>query len=263
MADNSPDELLAGFERYREWYLKNRDPISEDRMLWRAQTFRHLVHLLPGQTILELGCGTGVFTRRLASVSRGENPITAVTFADGTSRPAELPTDIEFLHASSISESLRDKHYDFVVAMDLLDRRNCTSFLRTVYGMLKPGGQVVFYQSNPWNVVLKLRRMLSNFRKRQDPRSLLSRTQLYELMSDVGFIRAFSVYNDFVYAPLTLQLIWLLRNLSIIFENTPGLQRLAGSILLHAQKPPSQVERPAKSLFAHEQLRRAVSVVIP
>ena len=262
MADTSPDELLAGFERYREWYLKNRDPISEDRMLWRAQTFRHLVHLLPGQTVLELGCGSGVFTRRLASVCRGENPITAVTFADGTSRPAQLPTNIEFLHASSISESLRDRHYDFVVAMDLLDRRNCTSFLQTVYRILKPGGQVVFYQSNPWNVVLKLRRLLSNCRKRQDPRSLLSRTQLYELMSEVGFIRVFSVYNDFVYAPLTRRLIWLLRNLSIIFENTPGVQTLAGSILIHGQKP-GTVELPTVSLFAHEQLRRSVSIVIP
>src|SRR5207247_486518 len=109
----------------------------------------------PGQTILELGCGSGVFTRRLASVCRGENSITAVTFAEGTSRPAQLPTNIEFLHASSMFESLRDRHYDFIVAMDLLDRRNCTSFLQTVYRILKPGGQVVFYQSNPWNVVLK------------------------------------------------------------------------------------------------------------
>ena len=262
MADASPNELLAGFERYREWYLENRDPISEDRMLWRAQTFRHLVHLLPGQTILELGCGSGVFTRRLAFICRGENPITAVSFTDETSRPAQLPTNIEFLHESSLPESLRDKHYDFVVAMDLLDRRNCTSFLRTVYGILKPGGQVVFYQSNPWNVVLKLRRMLSNFRKRQDPRSLLSRTQLYELMSEVGFIRVFTVYNDFVYAPLARQLIWLLRNLSIVFENMPGVQTLAGSILIHAQKP-GAVELPAVSLFAHEQLRRNVSIVIP
>jgi dolichol-phosphate mannosyltransferase len=262
MADTNQDELLAGFEHYREWYLKNRDPISEDRMLWRAQTFRHLVHLLPGQTILELGCGSGVFTRRLAFVSRGENPITAVTFAEGTGRPAQLPMNIEFLHGSSLSESLRDRHYDFVVAMDLLDRRNCTSLLQTVYRILKPGGQVVFYQSNPWNVVLKVRQMLSNFRKRRDPRSLLSRTQLYELMSEVGFIRLFSVYNDFVYAPLTRQLIWLLRNLSIIFENMPGVQTLAGSILIHAQKP-GAVELPSVSLFAHEQLRRSVSLVIP
>src|SRR5207249_5211510 len=121
----------------------------------------------------------------------------------------------------------------------------------TKYRILTPVSHIVFYQSKPWNVLLKLRRMLSSFGKRHDPRSLLSRTQLYELMSEVGFIRVFSVYNDFVYAPLTRQLIWLLRNLSIVFENMPGVQTLAGSILIHAQKP-GAVELPAVSLFAHE-----------
>jgi len=33
--------------------------------------------------------------------------------------------------------------------------------------------------------------------------------------------------------------IWFLRNLSIILENMPGLRTLAGSIVLHAQKPPA------------------------
>ena len=66
-------ETLAIREQFRDHYLQRRDPIAEDRMLWRAQTFRHMVHLLPGQTILELGCGQGIFTRQLVRVSRGEN----------------------------------------------------------------------------------------------------------------------------------------------------------------------------------------------
>src|SRR5215510_13934875 len=73
-------DIFAAREQYRDHYLRSRDPISEDRMLWRAQTFRHLMHLLPGQTILELGCGQATFTSQLARASRGENPITALTF---------------------------------------------------------------------------------------------------------------------------------------------------------------------------------------
>ena len=38
---------------------------------------------------------------------------------------------------------------------------------------------------------------------------------------------------------------------------------LAGAILVHAQKPPRLVERPKTSLFAHEQLRRSVSIIVP
>ncbi|TMA04491.1 MAG: glycosyltransferase, partial [Deltaproteobacteria bacterium] len=163
----------------------------------------------------------------------------------------------------SLPGPLEGRHFDFVVAIDLLDRRNCASLLQNVYEFLNPGGEVLFYESNPWNIVLKLRRSLSGFFGGHDPRSLLGRPQLYELMSEVGFIRVFSVYNDFVYAPLTRRLAWLLRNLSIVLENAPVVRTLAGSILLHAQKPPRLVERPKTSLFAHQQLRRAVSIVIP
>ena len=73
-------------ERFRDEYWRKRDPILKDRLLWRAQTFRHTVHLLPGQTILELGCGQLQFTQALLQVSRGENPITAVTFAGPAGR---------------------------------------------------------------------------------------------------------------------------------------------------------------------------------
>src|SRR5215204_1221687 len=102
-------EVLALRERYRDDYLRQSDPIADDRMLWRAQTFRHLVHLLPGQTVLELGCGQGWFTRKLVKVTRGENPITAVTFTSGAERPSDLPSAVEFLETPSLPGELQDK----------------------------------------------------------------------------------------------------------------------------------------------------------
>ena len=250
-------------EQYRDRYWQRRDPILEDRLLWRAQTFRHIVHLIPNQTILELGCGRGLFTRQLHRVSRGENPITAVTFNPNPSRLEDFPSSVELLNASVLPEALTGRRFDFIVAMELLDESNCAWFLQTVYELLKPGGQIIFYESNPWNVILRLRRFISQCFGQKDPRRLLSRPKLYELISELGLIRVFTVYNDFVYAPLTPSLVWLLRNLSILLENTPFIQTLAGAILIHAQKPPRLVERPRNSLCEYKQLHRAVSVVIP
>lgn len=259
-------DLLATRERYRDWYAEHLDPIAEERLNWRAQTFRHLVHLLPGRSILQLGCGNDLaFTRALARVSRGENDIVAATFqsAEATS-PADLPDRVEHVRLDQLPGSLAGRTFDYIVGMDLLDRRNAPWLLAHVHDLLAPGGQVVFYESNPWNAVLATRRRLSRLLGRpHDPRTLMKRAQLYELLSEVGFIRVFSVYTDFVYAPLTRGLIWFLRNASIVLENTPFVRTLAGAILLHAQKPPGRVERPAASLSAHAELRRAVSVVIP
>jgi dolichol-phosphate mannosyltransferase len=135
--------------------------------------------------------------------------------------------------------------------------------LHNIYNLLEPGGQVMFYESNPWNVILKLRRRVAHLAGHNDPRLLLSRAELYELLSDAGFIRIFAVFNDFVYAPLTRRLAWFFRNISIILENTPGVRTMAGSIMLHAQKPPRRITNLAVSLATHEQFRHAVSIVVP
>jgi dolichol-phosphate mannosyltransferase len=254
---------LAGRERYRDTYWRNRDPIADDRLLWRAQTFRHSVHLLPGQTILELGCGELRFTRALLRVSRGENPITAVTFQKPAQYSSEIDSAIEFIEASDLPGRLSGRRFDCIVAMDLLDRTNSADLLGIVHELLTPGGEMVFYESNPWNPVHKLRRGFSRLIGKRDPRNLIDRASLYEVLSEIGFIRAYAAYNDFVFAPLTRPLIWLLRNLSILLENTPVVRTMAGSILLHAQKRPGKKELPRVSLATHEALRGAVSVVIP
>ncbi len=254
---------LALRERYRDDYWRKHDPIVEDRLLWRGQTFRHTVHLLPGQTILELGCGEGLFTRALLRVSRGENPITGVTFQESSLFPSDIRAGVELLSTSDLQGALGGRRFDCVVAMDLLDRSNSSQLLALVYTFLAPGGEMVFYESNPWNPIHKLRWALSRILGKPDPRSLFSRPRLYELLSEVGFIRVYAVYNDFVFAPLSRRLIWLLRNVSILLENAPAVRTLAGSILLHAQKPPRKKDTPGKSLFAHPALRGAVSVVIP
>lgn len=255
--------VLAVRERYRDDYWRKHDPIAADRLLWRAQTFRHTVHLLPGQTILDLGCGEGLFTLALLNVSRGENPITAVTFQEPARFPFGLRTQVELLAVSDLPGSLAGRRFDCVVAMDLLDRGHSSQLLAIVQALLAPGGQVVFYESNPWNPVQKLRQVLSRVVGKRDPRRLVSRSDLYKLLLEGGFIRVCAVYNDFVFAPLSRRLIWLLRNLSILLENAPGVRTMAGSILLYAQKPPQQKKVPTAPLLTHESLRGAVSFVIP
>jgi len=229
----------------------------------RLPTFRHTVHLLPGQTILELGCGELRLTQALLRVSRGENPITAVTFQSSVPDSTAIDGKVEILRASELPGPLAGRRFDCIVAMDLLDRSNSSELLGIVQELLASGGEMMFYESNPWNPMHKLRRLFLRLAGKRDPRNLINRPGLYELLSELGFVRIYAVFNDFVFAPLTRPLIWFLRNLSILLENAPIFRTLAGSILIHAQKPPRQKALPNVSLFAHESLRGAISVVIP
>jgi len=255
--------ILGQREQVRDKSWQKRDPIIIERLRWRAQTLRHLIHLLPGQTILELGCGQGLFTQELYQVSRGENPITAVTFLDHIPVFENPAAPVEFLHLTSLPGQLAGREFDFVVAMDILDKNNCAWALQHVYKLLKPGGQIIFFENNPWNLFLQGNKLLSRLFGKSDHRRLLNRSELYELISELGFIKIFSTFYDFVYAPLAPKGVWWLRNLSVLLENMPYVRTLAGSILLHAQKPPQQAPRPEVSLCEHEHLKKAISVVVP
>jgi dolichol-phosphate mannosyltransferase len=254
---------IADREEFRDHYGQHRDPIYRDRLLWRAQSFRHMVHLLPGQTILQIGAGSNVFTTHLLHVSRGENPITAVTFLPDAIAASGTQGPVEYIRADSLEEAIGGRTFDLIIGMDVLDEVNCCWLLQNAYKLLNPGGQIVFYESNPWNIVLRMRRFAARAFGSRDPRRLLSRPRLYELLSEIGFTKILALYNDFVYAPLNRPMVWIFRNLSILLENLPVFQTLAGSILLFAQKPGGLSPRPSASLAKHECLRNAVSVVVP
>jgi glycosyltransferase involved in cell wall biosynthesis len=186
-----------------------------------------------------------------------------VTFQSSAPHFGDVDSKVEVLQVSKLPGLLSGRHFDCIVAMDMLDRTVSSELLQIIYELLAPGGEMVFYESNPWNPVHKLRGFVLRLFGKRDPRNLINRPNLYELLSELGFVRIYAVFNDFVFAPLTRPLIWFLRNLSILLENAPAVRTLAGSILIHAQKPPCRKELRKVSLFAHESLRNAVSVVIP
>lgn len=263
MDEKDLTNTMAIRERYRDSYWLKKDPILQDRLLWRAQAFRHMVHLLPGDTVLELGSGLGLFTEKLLHVSKSEVKITAARFNQDL-QPGEEPNpSVDHLYLTSFPSKLAGKKFKYIVSMDLLDRAHCSWLLQNVYEFLLPGGEVVFFESNPWNPVLKLRRFAGRLVGKKDPRHLVNRPLLYELISEIGFIRVFAIFNDFVYSPLTPSLIWFLRNLSIMLENMPLIQTLSGAIIIHAQKPPRIIQRPKVSLTMHKELNNSISIVIP
>ena len=256
-------DTLSVREGFRDEYWRTKDPILPERLVWRANVFRHLVHLLPGESILEFGSGKGYFTQVLYDATHGQNPLTCASFnpvAESTDSPT---VGIVLLNMPSSSEALHGKTFNFIIVMDLLDSRTAGETLTLLYDLLAPGGQIVFFESNPWNLVLQVRRFFSRLTSSGDPRSLMNRSSLYELLSEIGFIRIFAVFSDFMYAPLTRGLIRQLQGISVTLENFPMVRSFAGTLLIHAQKPPRQIERPIRSLAGVEQLRHAVSFVIP
>src|SRR5262249_21104166 len=108
---------ISSRELASDRYWSGIDTINLIRLWWRAHTVRHMFHVLPGETILELACGSGTLTPALAGVTRGECPITAATFIPGNDLAAlraRLP-DVEAVALSGFPGELHGRQFDYIV----------------------------------------------------------------------------------------------------------------------------------------------------
>ena len=209
-----------------------------------------------------------MLTRALEGVSRTECPITAATFDPGNDLSwlgDVLPTT-EGVRLGAFPGELEGRQFDYVIAGNLLDHSCAAPLLTEVQKLLKPGGRLLFFESNPWNPVFQLRRRLSRvlpFLRRGDERVLHNQVQFYELLSELGFVSIAATCYDFLYPPVPRWSLPVTRPLSLIMENTPLVKLLAGTILVHAQKPPRGLPRPPVRMTEHRGLHGAISVVVP
>ena len=66
--DHALEENLAAMERSREKYWLRYPSTSPFKLRWRAIAVRHCFHVLPGERILEIGAGSGLWTRRVMRI---------------------------------------------------------------------------------------------------------------------------------------------------------------------------------------------------
>jgi hypothetical protein len=81
---------LKEMERAREAYWLRYPSSSPFRLRPRAQTVRHGLHVLPGDNLLEIGAGSGLWTEHLSKTLNGENPITAAVFNEDLARSGSV-----------------------------------------------------------------------------------------------------------------------------------------------------------------------------
>jgi dolichol-phosphate mannosyltransferase len=260
---------LRDMERTREAYWRWYPSTSPVKLRWRALTVRHCFHVLPGETVLEIGAGSGLWTAQLAAVLGGENPITAAVFNDDLAAEAsqqKLP-NTTFVRVNDLTTDLPAESFDYVIGTAILCHDRYAQNLKAIYRLLKPGGQLLFFEANYWNpqVLLKnLIRPLGRWTGNAPCQIGMRKYQLMQVASQEGYTHVNIIPYDILHPLTPRALIPLVQSLAFVVEHAPLIREACGTLYIWAMKPERrEVRRRRVNLARHAQLFDSTSVVVP
>lgn len=253
-------------ERSREDYWLRYPSTSPFKLRWRAIAVRHCFHVLPGERILELGAGSGLWTEHLANVLRGENPIVATVFNEDFAAAAATRElrNVSFQKVTSLDD-LPAESFDYIVGTAILCHDLYAQNLQALHRLLKPGGQILFFEANYWNPQSVIKSALPEHWVGHAPCHVsLRKYKLMKIASQQGFVDIDVIPYDIIHPLVPRFVIPALRSLAFVVEHTPLLKELCGTLYIRAQKPGSEeARRPKVNLANHRELYGLISFVVP
>ena len=261
---------LQEMERTREAYWRRYPATSPTRLRWRALTVRHCFHVLPGESVFELGAGSGIWTAHLARALKGENPITAAVFNDDLLAEAQrrcLP-GARFIRVEDLATDFPPESFDYVVGTAILCHDLYPQNLGVIRRLLKPGGQFLFFEANYWNPLVLVKSTVPRIGRWSGQASRqvgLRKYKLLQMASHQGFSHIDITPYDIIHPRTPARFVRHLQSLAFMLEHAPGIRELCGTLYIWGRKPGREGggSRPLPNLARHRELSDSTSVVVP
>ena len=192
-----------------------------------------------GDKVLEIGCGTGLFTEKIYNLTGAD--ITAIDVSPELLEQARgrgLPVD--FLELNAMETPFEEEWFSSVCGSSVLHHLDMQAALKEIYRVLKPGGKIVFAEPNIFNPHIFIERnvpLVKRWLGVSPDETAVNRWKMNKLLKECGFAHETVFPYDFLHPHTPELCIGMVNRLGSIIEKIPGLKEIAGSVIIYAQKP--------------------------
>jgi 2-polyprenyl-3-methyl-5-hydroxy-6-metoxy-1,4-benzoquinol methylase len=192
-----------------------------------------------GIQVLEIGCGTGLFTEIFAESGAS---ILAVDISPELLEFAyerKMPSNVK-LQVTRFEDCDLPGGYDAIVGSSVLHHLDIPIALKRMHEMLKPGGIIAFAEPNMLNPHVWLERNVEFIRKRlgaSPDETAIVRWELAKLLKDLGFVNINIRNTDWLHPYTPAAFIKPVSRLGLLLERIPLIREFSGSVLISAKRP--------------------------
>ena len=234
-------EIKHFSERNHVWWGLKTDA-GQKRYDKRFQLFCQLCKPERGSTILEIGCGDGEFTKRLAKLP---SSITAIDITSKLLQRAKnslwfnKTKNIKLGVEDAEKLSFKNSSFDIVCGIAILHHLDIERALKEGFRLLKTGGQIFFSEPNLLNPFVFTELNINWLKKRLDvspDETAFVRWNIEKLIRRVGFTSVVVKNYDFLFPAIPPFLIKTVGNFSDALEQVPLLKEFSGSLIIWGKK---------------------------
>ncbi len=213
-------------------------PAGQIRAKRRAGWFVDLGKFTSNDKLLEIGCGTGLFTGMVYDQTKAN--IVATDLVDDLLDIAKKKyPQIHFKTEDAMNLSFEANSFEGVYGSSILHHLNFETSLDEILRVLKPGGKMIFAEPNMINPQILIQKNIPYIKEKlgdSPDETAIVRWSFKKLLEKKGFVNVQIFPYDFLHPSTPKPLIPLVNGIGKIIEKIPIMKEIAGSVVIYAEK---------------------------
>ncbi len=213
-------------------------PAGRLRAQRRAQLIVDGARVQRCSRVLEIGCGTGLFTELFAATGARIVSVDISPELLAKARLRNLPVDQVIFLEKRFEDCEVDGPFDAVVGSSILHHLDVDQSIERIKALLKPGGMIGFAEPNMLNPQVYLERRFQHlpmFAYTSPDETAFVRWKLAAKLRAAGFHNVVIEPFDWLHPATPKPLIGAVRFIGTLLEMLPGAREFSGSLTISAQ----------------------------